>query len=287
MKCECDMIQDLIPLVKDGVASESSKKEVLAHIKECGACRELYETDAQVVMPSLNESEHVEMQKVMTYKKRIKKNKKLYYSALGVLALLWLAGVIAVVVLFMGDSYTTRDIAEYGKYSGHIAFEEEGIHSLLEIFPKALPPAAQVNDYYYYCSNGGLFDNSYQLYLVCSYEQDEFVRERERLESIEISYVGRIQKPTITDTGFRYRAVVTVYQDKDSFEYALLDAETQTIAYVYAQTMGIKRSIVPRQYRPQGFKPPQSELTEWGSYNIYRFKDGVIYVAPPRDHDER
>ena len=289
-KYECEIIQDLIPLVKDGIASEKSGAAVMQHIKECLVCRKAYETDPQIVLPPLRESESMEMSKVTLYKNRIKKRRRIMISLAALLAVALVIGTSLITVkiakqIIIGDSYTTRDIAKYGEYSGHIEFEQEGFFSLLEIFPKELPPSATVEDYYYFCSNGGLFDNSYQLYLVCSYEKDDFVREKERLESLELTFRDEVHKPTITDTGFKYRAVVTIFNDQNSFEYALIDDETRTIAYVFAQSMGIKESVVPLQYRPQGFKLPQNALTERGSYNIYYFKlhEGA-YVIPGIDN---
>jgi len=289
MKYECEIIQDLIPLVKDGVASEKSKAAVALHIKECPVCKGAYEADAQIVLPPLSESASMEMSKVTLYKNQIKKRRKVMIVLAALLAVVLVIGTGLITAkiakqAIVGDSYTTRDIAEYGQYSGHIEVEYEGFFSLLEIFPKELPPSATVEDYYYFCNNG-LLDNSYQLYLVCSYDQEDFAREKERLESIELTFRDEVHKPTITDTGFKYPAVVTIFEDQDSFEYALLDEETGTIAYVYAQSMGIKESIVPLQYRPQGFKPPQDELTEWGSYNIYLFRISKgAYVTPGKDN---
>lgn len=39
MNTSCDVILDLIPLVKDNVASEDSTKLVLAHLKNCENCK--------------------------------------------------------------------------------------------------------------------------------------------------------------------------------------------------------------------------------------------------------
>jgi len=176
--------------------------------------------------------------------------------------------------LLVGDSHTTRDIAEYGNYSGHMEFEQEGMFSTLDIFPKELPPAATVKDYYYFCNNGmirGLFDNSYQLYLVCTYTEDDFELEKNRLTSItRTSYNNEERKPIITNEGFKYPAIITLFGYKNSFEYALLDEEARTIAYVFAQSMGIENSVVPLKYRPSGFKPPENVLNEWGSFAIYK-----------------
>lgn len=39
---DCDICMDLIPLVKDGVASKNSQKAVEEHLKECSICRESF-----------------------------------------------------------------------------------------------------------------------------------------------------------------------------------------------------------------------------------------------------
>lgn len=39
----CQICQDLMPLVKDGVASEDSRDAVIRHVAECEACRKLFE----------------------------------------------------------------------------------------------------------------------------------------------------------------------------------------------------------------------------------------------------
>jgi len=44
MSISCDLILDLIPLVKDGVASEDSNIAVNEHIKNCKSCRNEFDT---------------------------------------------------------------------------------------------------------------------------------------------------------------------------------------------------------------------------------------------------
>lgn len=171
-----------------------------------------------------------------------------------------------------GQSYFTSDVAEYGNYSGNIREEREGMFSSLEIFPDELPTSAIVNDYYYYCNNGGLLDNSYQLYLVCSYEDNDFAFEKERLAAIAYILQDEIYKPIVTNDGFEYPAVITVFDYKNSFEYALFDDSTKTIAYIYVQTLGIEETVVPSKYRPKGFTVPEDMLNQWGNFNLYHFK---------------
>jgi len=42
----CEICMDLLPLVKDGVASEESRAAVMAHIAGCPSCAALYGTEA-------------------------------------------------------------------------------------------------------------------------------------------------------------------------------------------------------------------------------------------------
>ena len=42
MKFECDMISDLLPLYKDEICSDTSKKIVEEHLSECPACRKIF-----------------------------------------------------------------------------------------------------------------------------------------------------------------------------------------------------------------------------------------------------
>lgn len=41
---ECDLIMDLMPLAKDGAASDASRTAIEMHLMECPACRELYDS---------------------------------------------------------------------------------------------------------------------------------------------------------------------------------------------------------------------------------------------------
>ena len=44
-KITCDICKDLMPLVKDGIASEDSCLAVKEHVKECEACKQLLESE--------------------------------------------------------------------------------------------------------------------------------------------------------------------------------------------------------------------------------------------------
>ncbi|MDF2943814.1 MAG: hypothetical protein K0S01_2672 [Herbinix sp.] len=80
MNTSCDVIMDLIPLVKDNVASEDSKKLVMEHSKDCESCKQVLESDSLPSQIELND------------KKVITSIKKKLFFAMSVLLLI--GGVI-------------------------------------------------------------------------------------------------------------------------------------------------------------------------------------------------
>lgn len=54
MKMNCNIIQDLIPLVNDGVASQDSEQLVLEHCQECEECSSLLDNKPLVNETQLN-----------------------------------------------------------------------------------------------------------------------------------------------------------------------------------------------------------------------------------------
>ena len=46
-KISCDICKDLMPLVKDGIASEESRLAVEEHLKECETCKAVYDGSMQ------------------------------------------------------------------------------------------------------------------------------------------------------------------------------------------------------------------------------------------------
>mgnify|MGYP000954765724 CR=1 FL=1 len=60
MKLSCNVIQDLIPLVKDQVASEETTKLVLDHIKDCPICkREFGEEQNKIAREKIKEDKKI------------------------------------------------------------------------------------------------------------------------------------------------------------------------------------------------------------------------------------
>ncbi|MPN33790.1 hypothetical protein SDC9_181282 [bioreactor metagenome] len=55
MKVSCNVILDLIPLVKDNVASEDSINLVLEHLKNCESCKLEFGNDTSLIQTEFND----------------------------------------------------------------------------------------------------------------------------------------------------------------------------------------------------------------------------------------
>ena len=54
MKYNCDLISDLLPLYKDDICSEATKKIVEEHLAECKDCKKMFAdmSDVSIFLPS-------------------------------------------------------------------------------------------------------------------------------------------------------------------------------------------------------------------------------------------
>lgn len=176
-------------------------------------------------------------------------------------------------VFLESEQYETTNQSDYGEYSGHIEKEKDDLFSKLYIFPNEIANGVTVNQYYYYCDNASL-DNSYKIYLECTYSQNDFAKEAERLSKLQTEYNGETKNIIVANNGFHFPAYVAVYEEKlNTYEYALVDEENSKIIYIYAQICGLDKEIIDNIYLPVDFKVP-SELEDkgWEGFNLYYFR---------------
>ena len=122
------------------------------------------------------------------------------------------------------EKYETSDVDEYGVYQGHIEMEDTGLFSPLLVFPEKIADSAQDVEYYYRCACDAL-DNTYEVYLKCTYDKDTYEDEVKRLSQIRTTE-GKVEKYiAYTEERFVYPAYVAIYDDYDCYEYALVNAE--------------------------------------------------------------
>ena len=268
MKYSCDLIRDLLPLYCDRVCSKDSAEAVQEHISSCEECKNIYIGMQQSVSMDRARFEKQQLASMQEVKKKIKKRNTISAS-IGIVAGILFVIIVIRVLLVAGviifavkdgrkDCYTSTNIDDYG------VFEEFNGYSKLDIFPKQLSDNMEVYKYSYYYADTFL-DPTAQIYLECSYEEDEYSKEIERLEGIQEEYEGRIQ-PIVYDTdSFSYPAYVTIDADNHCYEYALLIGEGK-IAYVFLQFIKEEDIVFPAEYLPKEYEQKEN------GYSIYLFE---------------
>ncbi len=174
------------------------------------------------------------------------------------------------VILFCAGCGKKENIADPESYGTLLIKMKENsdIHSKLFIFPEP----EMVKEYIKNCNYAeeeGLFDGTYQLSIVCNYDNETYEEENQRLENIAVNYNGSEQSALCNTTERGYLTYITIYDYAGTYEYAMLEEESKTITYVFSQ-LGNLQNIVDEKYAIR-----ESDVEEQinSAYNIYYFPD--------------
>ena len=152
-----------------------------------------------------------------------------------VIAACLILGVVFVVASFMVLNFKKEDHTNIEEYSSNLTklIESQDVRSGLKIFPTEVNKD-KVKEFKYY-SEDDLFVGSYLYYLVVDYDKDEFNAEVERIKSVNQPFRDIVKNIFFAKTGFKYPAYITIWDGNGTYEYALVDEENTTIAYVLNQ----------------------------------------------------
>jgi len=95
MKIPCDVAADLLPLYHDGVCSQSTKKLIEEHLKECEACRIML---GKISNTTIDNKIKAERQGVVMHQAKALKRKSVFWGisiAVGVITLMMMIDLIA------------------------------------------------------------------------------------------------------------------------------------------------------------------------------------------------
>ena len=137
----------------------------------------------------------------------------------------------------------------------------------LIIFPEQISKKAVETDFYYYFRD--IWNTpTYEIYLQCTYEPEEYKKEIERLENTYKRYAGK-ERRLLRDTEEKYNYPVYIAMENHhySYEYAMLTGENQ-ITYVSMAFREKEDVNFNKEYLPSDF------MTEVGrsftsGYSIY------------------
>lgn len=158
-------------------------------------------------------------------------------------------GVLIAVLIFMigvmiKNSLSVKDIDKYGEW------EKSGIHSPLKIFPEKVVNKEKAE--YFYGREKGLQNDKVQIYLKCTYSQEQFQEEVERISEIGDTYEGENYHIRYDKDNFKFPAYVAIYGADEQFEYALVDGKNLTIYYVYLQLILEDEIEFDKEVLPKG-----------------------------------
>jgi len=189
---------------------------------------------------------------------------------LGILVLGWL-----ICALFGDNREITTDISKYEEVMGMYEDNNE-VYSGFITFPETIPDSATDIDYY---SSYDVFIAGRALcevYLQCTYDEEAYQAEIERLESTYKQY-GATKKTLLYDAGenFAYPAYIAVDGYAGDFEYALLSGENE-ITYICICCYG-EDSLgkVQGEFLPKNSASVRNQTTERQreNYSIYTIEN--------------
>ena len=213
---------------------------------------------------------------IMTNHRNTKKSHKKEF-AIGMLAgfgigSITFAGLIAILTilfLFGGAPEISTDITAY---ESNIA-NYTNIHSGFIVFPEHLLCAPADADYYF-AYQDTWNDPTCEVYLKCTYTEEDYQKEVDRLSHIYKQYGSVRRDIEYDDSGrFPYPAYIAIDGHRNAYEYALLSGDHE-ITYIYTSFMNQNKLHMDTALLPSDYDQAMNL-----SYEQYLGKRFSIYLS--------
>ncbi len=171
-----------------------------------------------------------------------------------------LIAVLSIVAVLLGaftgcTVYENHSVERYDE----IFSDDYAITIPLDVFPSDVYNA-ECNDYTFTYKTG-ILDDRCQIFVECTYDREEFYKEKERIQSIEVyNYYSDNGKNFGSDLQiyydeerFNYPAYVTAYYEGESYEYAMLFEEEYRIVYIGLQWCPEDDILFDKKYLPKNY----------------------------------
>lgn len=159
------------------------------------------------------------------------------------------------------QSYSTTNIEKYGEFN----MNKYVINLSLDVFP------AEVDDdacnQYVFIYKAGVLDDRCQIFLDCSYNEDDYEAEVSRIQKISGGeFMQRVNSKYITENQivyneewFKYPAYVVTYVEGKKYEYVMLFENERRIIYVGLQYCPLSTIEFDHDYLPINY----ANFTHW------------------------
>lgn len=256
---DCYLTKDLIPLYEDQILSETSKKFVEDHIKNCKKCRKYLE-DYRETLKETRQEEVMKDKKMALFFKRRR------YELIGLIAGMVVMAAIAIGIFMYGVFSMGFSVKEH--YDNPQDYGKQHYRGIarLSLFPDDKIEKNKIKDFYYDCDGNRLYQK-YQIYVQCHYNGNEYEKEIDRLMNIVDEETREHVK--YSDEENNLPCIYAMLYD-EGYEYVLLDQEKNDIYYIYLQDVDRRElyfntSLLPKNYGQKGL----AIETERDAYSIY------------------
>ncbi|MBP5223164.1 MAG: zf-HC2 domain-containing protein [Lachnospiraceae bacterium] len=254
-KMTCNIVRDLFPSYRDGLLSDSVRDSVKEHLEECGECREAYAAcqKAEEEKKAKRQKEDASFGKLL-----LKWSVRIVFTV-GIIAVTLMAGIIYLLFKFFygGPPEITKGIQNYEKTIERSLTREHGaLLTELLCFPETIPASAKEHPSTFYFFYQDTWDDpTCEAFLECTYSDEDYAAEVDRLEHLEKVYsYGTNKVKRDEERHFSYPAYIVTEVVDRSYEYALLTGEN-TVAYIYLTCMNPDRiRQVPQEYLPDDYR---------------------------------
>lgn len=179
---------------------------------------------------------------------------------------------LLLVSCFSPKTYT--DTSKYPEYLKS-AIENSDFHSKLYIFPQDI--SQEEIKTVTYQARDDLFAGSYFFYLVAQYNQERFLEEISRLDSVKAVFKDGTIKPILK---YEEQELYLTIDKDNRCEYVKYNEETYEIAYVSNQLFEWYKVDISNEYLQDDVTIPQELDDGDNTYNMYySYKDDVGYYV--------
>lgn len=258
---QCAIVKDLLPSYLEELTSEATTEWITEHIKSCKKCRK----SSELIKEEWREERIREEQGEKRIRRSLVKG-LLVGIALAIVTCIVLVTVVIWLLFAGGPGKTSKNINDYGDIF------QLRLRSGLVVFPEELPED-MIEGEFYYNYRDTLFDPTYQIYLRCTYEEEDWAQECERLESIRKIREDEEEKLKRDAEGkYGYPAYIAVENQNYGYEYALLTGENE-ITYICTNCIEWNQVEFDQKYLPTDFMTEEGRAFGSG-YSIYMLSDG-------------
>ena len=199
---------------------------------------------------------------------------------LGVLTLITFFVWFFTMVFFGGPAYRTTNIKNYQQ------IYEKKMQTGLIVFPDEITEDMSDTEFSFYWKDTW-DDPTVSIFLQCTYTEDAYEAEVERLEYTRKVYGGTVRR-LMKDEGekYPYPAYVAIDNHHSTYEYALLSGERE-ITYIHTGWFDRENVKFNQEYLPKDFMATQEDPFLDG-YSIYikKIDNAMGYISTDYTKDE-